>query len=148
MKKLIFISLLSLSAHASKPVIGLNDLAYSKGTGVDKVQFLVGGPEEKITGAVNHEAIKKVFRTSMLGAYRCFSQVYGPDSDKTGRMLIEVTLKSGSHPAAVEIQSADFDSQEFLSCLQAHWNKVKIAAPADGKAATVVMPILARLRSP
>lgn len=147
MKEMILILLLAPFAHASKPVIGINDLAYSKGTGVEKVQFLIGGPEEEMTGAVDQEAVRRVFRTSMLGTYRCFSQHYGADSEKTGRMIIRMTLTPGVRRPKVDVQTTDFDSKEFLSCVQEHWRKTQMVEPADGKTAVVIMPILARLRS-
>lgn len=151
MKKslLLLIGVFSFVVFASKPRSGINDLADSRGTGVENVQFFFGGTGESIKGDVDAKAVMESFRSNVLGQYRCFSATYGGHSKATGLLLVHMRLPAGASeatPQEVQVDSKGLDSPQFIDCVKSYWSKVKMAAPTSGDAAVVNMPIRAYLR--
>ena len=56
--KMVFVLLffISTTAFASKPTIARHDMTYASGTGIEDIQFLMGGDEEQISAACLHIA--------------------------------------------------------------------------------------------
>lgn len=151
MKKSLFLLglVFSFVVFASKPRSGINDLADSRGTGVDNVQFFFGGTGESVRGAIDDKIVMQAFRSNIIGQYRCFAAAYGGNSKATGVAFVRMTMPAGATEAApqqVVVDSKDLDSAQFLDCMKSYWSKVKMPAPATGEPATVVMPIRAQLR--
>jgi hypothetical protein len=156
MKILVFalLFLMSSSVFASKPTIARRDLTYAAGTGIEDIQFLMGGDEEQISGIVDKEEIRRLIHTNMLGVYRCYASNL-KDSKKTGKITIEIELKTAKNqastknqkPKEVRIRSSDFDSKDFSNCVAEYFSKIYLPTSTEGTTTEVVMPILARLRA-
>lgn len=151
MKKPIFFLMFVFSflVFASKPRSGINDLADSRGTGVENVQFTFGGAGALMKGAIDSKAVIKSFRSNIIGQYRCFSATYGGSSRATGTLYVRVTVPPGASevaPQQIQVESKDLDAPEFIDCVKTYWSRVKFAAPVDGSPAVIVMPIRAQLR--
>lgn len=151
MKKSILILgfVFSYVVFASKPRSGINDLADSRGTGVEHVQFVFGGHGQFIQGVDAKDAIQ-IFRSHVLGQYRCYSANFGGQSRAIGTIYVRATIPAADGgeaiPSQVEVDSKEFEAPDFLDCLKAYWSKVKMPAPTISGAATIVMPIHAQLR--
>lgn len=151
MKKSLFLLgiVFSFVVFASKPRSGINDLADSRGTGVQNVQFWFGGSGESLEGALDEKAILQTFRSNVIGQYRCFSTTYGGQSKAVGTLYVRINLPPAAGRVAgsdIRVDSTELNSPEFLDCLKTYWSKVKLPPATDGGAGSLVMPIHARLR--
>lgn len=150
MKSLIFaFSFLSSVCFASinEPFTGLYDMAISKGTGVERIKFVLGGNGEELQGTTDPNPIRHMFRANIVSLYRCYSANYGSETQTTGQLMVHYKISSKG-VTALSISSTDMTSPAFTDCVQSAWNNLKPEKlPPDGTTIAVTMPIRAQLRN-
>ncbi len=97
-------------------------------------------PAPAPAAGLSADAIKAVARTHLTGIRACYNALVARAPGRKGVVRVEFTVTPAGTVTAADVLSSDVDDSATEQCILAEVSSWQFPEPADGGAATVVMP--------